>query len=274
VSGVRDFLVVDAGNTRIKIARCEVDDPGSLPRLAEMDAVLCGERIDWDRIRNWPFHSPDVRGFVAGSNPPELARIVREWPQDWLPPAGIDDRRRLPIVINVDHPDRVGMDRIMNAIAANQLLQPGQAGIVVDSGTTVTVNAVAEGGFHGGAILPGFELSAKALHEYTALLPLMEHHRLYESMPTAIGRNTEAALESGLFWGHVGAVRELVQRMTDELRRQWTALPPLLVLTGGAARLLMPYLPGARYEPMLPLRGLAYVAGTISPKGERGASAP
>jgi len=255
-----DLLVVDAGNTRLKFARFEVPKgDGSLPRLAEFEAVLCGDPIDWSVIRSWPFASRPVTAFVAGSNPPEMDRIEREWPADWPRPTVIRDRRPLPIDVLVDFPERVGLDRVLNGVAASVLLQPGQAGIVVDSGTTVTVNAIRDGGFLGGAILPGFELSAKALHEYTALLPLMEHHRLYDSVPVAIGRNTDAALDSGLFWGHVGGVKELVQRMTDELRPRSQGHPPLLVLTGGAARLLMPYLPGARYEPMFALQGLAYV---------------
>ena len=257
---VRDLLVIDAGNTRIKIARFESLDSDQLPQLEEFTAILCGEAIDWEPMRAWKFgggKGPRM-AFVSGSNPPEIERLLRTWPADWPAPTVVRDRRSLPIELRVDFPERVGLDRILNGVAACVLLKPGQAGIVVDSGTTVTVNAVADGGFLGGAILPGFELSAKALHEYTALLPLMEHHRLYDSVPSTIGRNTEAALDSGLFWGHVGAVKELVQRMTDELRPQSQGHPPLLILTGGAARLLMPYLPGARYEPMFALQGLAY----------------
>ena len=266
---VRDLLVIDAGNTRIKFARFESHDASRLPRLAEFTAVLCGDEIDWSPMRAWAFGGDGEprKAFVSGSNPPEIQRILRNWPKDWLAPTVIRDRRMLPIDLRVDFPERVGLDRVLNGVAACVLLKPGQAGIVVDSGTTVTVNAVADGGFLGGAILPGFELSAKALHEYTALLPLMEHHRLYDSVPSTIGRNTDAALNSGLFWGHVGAVKELVQRMTDELRPQSQGHPPLLVLTGGAARLLMPYLPGARYEPMFALQGLAYV-------GNRSAASP
>lgn len=255
-----DLLVVDAGNTRLKFARFEAaSGEAALPRLAEFEAFLCGAPIDWQTIQSWPFAGRSVTAFISGSNPPEMERIEREWPAAWSRPTVIRDRARLPIQVLVNFPERVGLDRVLNGVAASVLLRPGQGGIVVDSGTTVTVNAIQDGGFLGGAILPGFELSAKALHEYTALLPLMEHHRLYDSIPFAIGRNTEAALNSGLFWGHVGAVKELVQRVTEELRSRSQGHPPLLILTGGAARLLMPYLPGARYEPMFALQGLAYV---------------
>lgn len=254
----RDLVVVDAGNTRIKFARFESREAGQLPRLCELHAVLCGDPIDWSALRDWPFLSRSVQGFVSGSNPSEMERVRREWPEDWPSPTLIRDRSVLSIPLLVDYPDRVGMDRVLNGVAARVLLADDQAAIVVDSGTTVTVDAVSGEGFLGGAILPGFELSAKALNQYTALLPLIEHHRLYETLPPAIGRHTEAALDSGLFWGHVGAVREVVDRIAGELRTGKHSVCPLLLLTGGAARLLMPYLPGARYEPMLALQGLAY----------------
>ena len=123
----------------------------------------------------------------------------------------------LPIELRVDFPERVGLDRVLNGVAACVLLKPGQAGIVVDSGTTVTVNAVADGGFLGGAILPGFELSAKALHEYTALLPLMEHHRLYDSVPSTIGRNTQGVRLIQLDEGdHLVGVARVAERDEPE----------------------------------------------------------
>lgn len=261
-AAVQDLIVVDCGNTRIKFARFEDRGGNALPQLCEFAAPLCGAVIDWDELRGWPFQSRPVPGYVSGSNPPEVARVLREWPADWQPPIEKCDRRELSIPLLVDFPDRVGMDRALNAVAARALLSAGQSAVIVDSGTTVTVDVVSEAGFHGGAILPGFELSAKALTEYTALLPLIEHHRLYDSTPPSIGRNTEAALSSGLYWGHVGAVKELVARESEELRAGSTTPfpPPLLILTGGAARLLMPYLPGARFEPMLALQGLAHLA--------------
>ena len=88
----------------------------------------------------------------------------------------------------------------------------GRPAIIVDSGTATTVDAVdADGVFLGGAILPGFGLLARSLQRYTALLPLITLEELGTGPPPAVGRDTTAAIKSGLFFGQLGAVRELVR---------------------------------------------------------------
>jgi type III pantothenate kinase len=136
----------------------------------------------------------------------------------------------------------------------------GEPVIIVDSGTATTVDLVgADGVFAGGAILAGFELSALALHRYTALLPLVPPSDLKGTDPAPVGKNTRDAIRSGLFWGHIGAVKELVARLG-----QSQATVPQVILTGGAAALLAPHLPGrVRSESNLPLKGLAIVAGHL-----------
>jgi type III pantothenate kinase len=103
----------------------------------------------------------------------------------------------------------------------------GRAGLVVSCGTAITVERVsAEGVWQGGAIAPGWNLSARALHFGTAQLPLVR----VEEAPPAWGRSTTPALAAGLFWGTVGAVRELLARQAEDL-----APSPWLVWTGGDA---------------------------------------
>lgn len=96
--------------------------------------------------------------------------------------------------------------------------------------------------------------------------------------PDDLGRNTEAALQSGLYWGHVGSVKELLRRflhrgtndqqeVSASERHLGNATEdelPLVLLTGGAAAVLKPHLPSlARYEPHLPLQGLALLCGRL-----------
>ena len=108
----------------------------------------------------------------------------------------------------------------------------------------------------GGRFLPGFELAARSLHEYTALLPLVLIEDLTGESRDPVGDDTIGAIRSGLFWGHVGAVRELLARFETT----FAPATPLVLLTGGGAKLLAAEFPGALWEPHLSLQGLALVA--------------
>ena len=150
-------------------------------------------------------------------------------------------------------PDMVGIDRLLDAVAANHLRRPDQPAVVADVGTAITVDAVsAEGAFLGGAILPGIAMSARALHEFTDLLPLIEMSELSQP-PPALGTATTAAMQSGLFWGAVGAIRELAERLAKHLEGE-----PAIYLTGGAGPAVAELLgPSARHVPHLTLAGIA-----------------
>ncbi len=213
-----------------------------------------------------------IMGVVAGSNPGEVGRVCRAWPATWAPPHCLADRADLGLPIDVDFPENVGIDRLLNAVSANVLRGERQPAIIIDSGTATTVDYVSPAGaFCGGAILPGFDLCARALHEYTALLPLVPMSRIIQrdGLPAELGRNTDAAITSGLYWGHVGAVKELMRRLMHVAAPGEGASSaaasaselPFLVLTGGAAPLLLPHLPTfVCHEPHLALQGLALVA--------------
>jgi type III pantothenate kinase len=261
------LLVVDAGNTRVKLGMFDAHAglPRTLPVCRQTAAVQTGAALPWTE-----FTSPVTRAVVTGSNPLEVERVAHEWPHNWPPPEQLVDRSQLPIVIDVDFPEKVGIDRLLHAIAANVVREPEQPAVIISSGTATTVDYIdAHGHFCGGAILPGFDLCAKALHQYTALLPLIEMSTVLsdDEAPAELGKNTEAAITSGLYWGHVGAVKELMRRLMHVGDAHHH---PLLLLTGGAAPLLHPHLPTiVRYEPHLALQGLALAAATAREAARR-----
>src|SRR5690606_5988205 len=160
-------------------------------------------------------------------------------------------------------PQRVGLDRLVNAVAANHLRSSQRSAIVIDVGSAITVDLIrADGVFVGGAILPGIGMAARALHEFTDLLPLSEMTELREA-PEALGKNTTAALKSGLFWGAVGAMRELIARLATHAQQ------PEVFLTGGAAPGVARYLAGPgeeppRHVPHLTLAGIALSARSFT----------
>lgn len=251
------MLVIDAGNTRVKFAWMEIPTGGGVPLSRGFTAIPVGGELPVEQIAEWLKAQAITRAAIAGSNPPEVERVRAAWrlaiALETLPP-----REQFPLVIDVDFPQKVGIDRLLNAIAANARRRPHQPAIIIDSGTATTIDLVdSQGAFRGGAILPGFEMSSKALHQYTALLPLVPHHRLHEREPETIGRNTETAVESGLYWGHVGAVRELVDRMIHACP---VGVEPLVLLTGGTGPLLKKHLPFVEWDPAVCLQGLALAA--------------
>ena len=87
----------------------------------------------------------------------------------------IVDHRQVPIRMDLTAPDKVGIDRLLNALAAIARVPPNTTAIVIDAGSAVTVDLVdATGTFGGGSIFPGLRLMAQALHSFTAQLPLVE----------------------------------------------------------------------------------------------------
>lgn len=157
----------------------------------------------------------------------------------------------VPIPARVDHPERVGADRLLGALAAYR--RAGGACVVVDAGTAVTVDLVdASGAFCGGAIAPGPGLLMESMERRAELLPEVR----FAKPASAVGKNTADAMRSGAFWGAVGAVRELIRRVAAE------ADGPCRVLgTGGWMDVLAPHLPALEaVVPCLTLEGMAIAA--------------
>lgn len=261
-------LAVDVGNSRIKYGwfEPETGTTGSAwPRCAQFTATSLAAPIPWETLQTWT-DVTSARVAIAGSNPV----LVQETAQQFRGRCGnplfvLSTRADLPVTVDVDFPEKVGLDRLLNAVAANALRLVSRPAIVVDSGTATTVDWInAEGTFCGGAILPGFALSAEALHRYTALLPKLGLSDLGPEIPAALGKNTEAALRGGIFWGQVGAVRQIVEELCHRDQRP---LPgsvddraPWLLLTGGGASWLSSQFPFAPHVPSLAMYGLVLAA--------------
>lgn len=285
------LLLIDSGNSRTKIGVFEAPPvaPDQLPNCRAYLALDNEDAVPWEqlvRLLELPGGvTADWVICLTGSNPARTAEVRGSLPSEWPRPVELPERRRLPLAIDVDLPEQVGIDRLLNAIAANRLRREGQPAVIVSSGTATTVDYVDPAGrFCGGAILPGFELAARSLHEYTALLPLVPLEPVLASPPVAIGRNTAAAIRAGLYWGHVGAVRELLRHGLHRGAQDQNASgaadgrhlgnlavdqTPLAIVTGGAAPLLLPHLPSfCRHEPYLPLQGLALVVWELQRQPE------
>jgi type III pantothenate kinase len=265
------LIVVDIGNSRMKLGRFAGADAtgAALPEPVEtfdLPIVHATGEFDVDRLAEWcseqvseqaewliaSVHRRAAEQLAAAAG--ELSKkLSRSWQLRQL------TFRDLPLVIRVDEPARVGIDRLLAAVAANRLRRPDRAAIVVDAGTAITVDLVDEhGAFCGGAILPGIAMSARAMEEQTDALPRVDLDHL-TSPPPALGKSTVPAIESGLYWGAAGAIRELVRRLAAPLDA-----PPDVLLTGGASVDVAEVLGegeswSVRHVPHLVLAGIALV---------------
>jgi len=170
--------------------------------------------------------------------------------------------QQIPIRVDVDIPSRVGIDRLLNVFAAAQLLSKNGSVIVVDSGTATTVDLMtSDNTFRGGSILPGLRLSAHAMHDYTARLPMINVDSEPAELPEVPGRNTEDAMRAGLLIGQLGAVRELIERLSISAANRFKEKSsPLVVVTGGGGRQLVSHLHDSTYIDSLALHGLSLLA--------------
>lgn len=244
-------VVVDVGNTRIKWGRCSPDAAIEMASLPPDDAAAWECQLDkWKlaRASQW---------VIAGVHPARRERLA-----DWLRQRGewvrvVTHPRELPLRTLLAEPEQAGIDRLLDAVAANRRRPPDRGAIIVDAGSAVTIDWVLHDGiFAGGAILPGFKLMAKALHEYTALLPLIDPPR---AVPPVPGDATIPAMEAGCFWSIAGAVLMMVQTYEKQLKQ-----PLALFFTGGDATLLPRVFRTAIMWPEMTLEGLRWTAETLS----------
>jgi type III pantothenate kinase len=157
---------------------------------------------------------------------------------------------KLGVKALVDRPEEVGADRLVNTIAAHDRYKGPL--IVVDFGTATTLDVVdADGNYCGGVIAPGINLSLAALHMAAAKLPSIRIRRTER----VIGKDTEACMQSGIYWGYIGLVEGLVARIRAEF-----GAPMRTVATGGLAPLFEGSTPALEaIDPALNLWGLRLI---------------
>jgi type III pantothenate kinase len=156
----------------------------------------------------------------------------------------------LPVAVRVDEGTQVGPDRLVNTVAGYDLF--GGDLILVDFGTATTFDVVDfDGAYVGGVIAPGVNLSLQALHQAAAALP----HVDISKPQRVVGTNTVACMQSGVFWGYVGLVREICTQIKAERDR-----PMKVISTGGLAPLFQQAEPlFDAFEEFLTMHGLVEI---------------
>lgn len=222
------LLAISVGNTRTAVGHFHGDELRGTQHLPNADVAA----IVKSAAEQWA-HRGDEDGevVIASVNDPVAtaveARLAAELHTDvWRMGRDLE----VPVGRCLDEGATPGQDRLLAAAAAFGMVK--QAVIVVDAGTAVTVDFIdGEGVFHGGAIAPGAQMQLDALHARTAQLPQLTFAR--PSDDEAFGRNTEAAMQLGVFEGLRGLTQALVERYASSYRAF-----PLVIATGGDAEAL------------------------------------
>ena len=228
------ILTLDIGNTNIKTALFDGPEMVKYWRLSTNITNTSDEYgINIMSLFSHGGVSPrDVEGIIISSVVPTINFTIDHMCQNYfgITPTFIAPGVKTGINIRYENPRELGSDRIANAVAAYEEYGGEKPVIFIDFGTATTFGVVDEqGAFLGGAIFPGIKLASEALVSGTAKLP-----RFALAKPEhVIGKTTLTNLQSGMFYGYVGMVNNLVQRIKQELNRD-----AVVVATGGMAVLI------------------------------------
>ncbi len=250
------LLVVEIGNTTTSFA---VFDSGTCLEVTKTqtshlsDAQSIATHIS--RLRE---SFPELRDSAFCSVVPGLNGALQEVLEEF--PGGsilrVSSALQLPFMLHYESPDTFGADRI--ALCAWSCERyPGEAVIALDIGTAITVDVLSSAGeYLGGHIVPGLDLMAKALHEYTAQLPLVKI-----GQPQAlVGSSTVDCIRNGIIWNCVSGLEGVVRKISSWLERERQETNIRVVATGGSASLIASMLDSTpELDELAVLRGTRYL---------------
>lgn len=226
------IMTMDIGNTNIKTALFDGAEMIAYWRLTTN--LTCTSDEYGVNLLSMFAHKhlsvEQVEGIVISSVVPTINFTIEHMCKTYFDkvPMFVAPGIKTGINIRYENPRELGSDRIANAVGA--YTEYGGPCIFIDFGTATTFGVVDEGGaFLGGAIFPGIKLASEALVTGTAKLPRFA----LERPESAIGRTTLGNLQSGMFYGYVGLVRNIVRKMKQELGKE-----ALVVATGGMALMI------------------------------------
>jgi type III pantothenate kinase len=229
------LLAIDVGNTQTHVGmfreeelaehwRLATDPEASADKLATVLSSLLSLRDLGLR---------DVDAAIVSSVVPVLGHEYEQVSERYLGGALalVGPQLKIGMPIRMDNPHEVGADRIVNAVAAYE--HCGGSCIVVDFGTSTNYDVVSPGGeYIGGVLAPGVEISIEALAQRAARLFKVD----LDPPKQVIGKNTGAAIQSGVVFGFAGQVDTIIRRIREELGEEATA-----IATGGLAGPIVPF---------------------------------
>lgn len=230
------FLSIDAGNSNIVFG---LFDNASSPWSHELRVETSKAISPFELQRELQLFllendlTPAAVNHIGFSSVvPELERPVVDFCRSFLgkEPYIINGKSYEKLRVSTSRPNEIGSDLMANVTAAYALFQ--ESCIIVDFGTALTFSVVDDQGYVEGVnIVPGLKTAIKSLFLNTAKLPEVR----LELPASAIGKNTEHAIQAGVLYGYVGLVRGMLQRIGEETGRKYK-----VIATGGLSEILPP----------------------------------
>ena len=226
------LLAIDVGNTNTVFAIFNGEEKLAQWRCSTFEERTADEYFVWLKsLMELQGHKTDlITDVILSSVVPQVGfnlRILSDRYFNCRPLVVGKTGCNLPIAIRVDEGANVGSDRLVNTAGAFD--KYGGNIIIIDFGTATTFDVVGkDGAYLGGAIAPGVKNSVKALHETAAALPYVD----ISKPENVIGKNTKNCIQSGVFWGYIGLIEGLIQKIRSE-----RTVNMKTVATGGLASL-------------------------------------
>jgi type III pantothenate kinase len=252
------LLVLDVGNTNTVLGVFAVGDgKGKLVAHWRVATIQTATVDEYGVLFRNLFAMADIKvasikGIIISSVVPPMDSGLREVCERYFhtKPLFVEPGIKTGMPVQYENPAEVGADRVVNGVAAFE--KYGGPCVVVDFGTATTFDAIStKGEYLGGVITPGIGISADALFERTARLPRVDIRK----PPRVIGTNTVGSIQSGLYYGYLGLVDSILERMFAELGPDTK-----VVATGGLAALIGE---GSKYisvvDDLLTLEGLSII---------------
>ncbi len=258
------LLAIDIGNTSIKIG---VFNRVNLVIAWQLSTELNRQADEYGMLllsllQNKEVKASDLDGVILCSVVTPLVSTFQKTSKKYLgiSPLTIEAGIKTGVRICVENPRELGPDRVVNAVAAHSLY--GESVIVIDLGTATTFDVISkEGDYIGGVIAPGIGIASEALFLHTAVLPRIEFSKPME----VVGRNTVSAMQSGIFYGYIGLIENILKRI-----EQYLACKTTVVATGGYSQLIDEITAIDKIEPNLTLVGLRLIYEMNTVENSRG----
>ena len=225
------ILAIDVGNTNTVIGVFCGDRLCAAYRVATSREKTDDEwgMLIMQLLKFSSIPTSEIAGIILSSVVPPVITVFEKMARKYFGCTAdvVGPGTKTGMAIKYENPKEVGADRIVNAVAAYELY--GGPLVIVDFGTATTFDVVDhDGAYIGGVIAPGVNLSLEALHMAAAALPHVDVARPAK----AIGTNTVACMQSGVYWGYIGLVEVIVREVRRERDR-----PMKVIATGGLASL-------------------------------------
>lgn len=229
------IILIDIGNSRIKIGTCKEPDSKNdiefffcenlnnlKPTLSE---IVSGSKVD-------------INGVLISSVVPELNEEVKSIVEGTLKtePTFLSTELKTGIKFNYSPISDLGHDRIADSVAAHNNYPQGKYKIVVDFGTATVFEVISgDGVFLGGSIFPGLEIASKALASKASLLEEINFDN-WDGKQKVIGNNTNEALKSSIYWGYIALTEGIINKIVEELNLDKNDY--IVIGTGGFAEII------------------------------------